>query len=111
MINYENIKKQLENDNLLKVITIEHITGFFIYENVMIINYDGNGYRIIFDNNNVLIQMLVIGDVVNGITYFDDAIDFENNNIKVENDNIIDIIKNTIAYCEHKFGKFTDYEY
>ena len=109
----EQIKNELQMDKNLIVIGIENCGDCFIHENVAIINYNGNGYRIIFDEKYVLVQMLMIGDIdKNGNVCFDEACDYiGNHHIIGTFETVAEIVKSQIEYCEWKFGKFTDYDY
>ena len=112
-MNLEKIKNELELDEKLKVVVIESgYAGSFIYDNAMIINYAGNGYRIIFDEKHVLVQLLEYAYIdENGITNFDDAFDYIGGHHLLILETVPEIIKSQIEYCEWKFGKFTNYDY
>ena len=112
-MNFEKLKNELELDEKLKVVVIESgYSGSFIYDNAMIINYAGNGYRIIFDEKHVLVQLLEYAYIdENGITNFDDACDYIGGHHLLILETVPEIIKSQIEYCEWKFGKFTNYDY
>ena len=111
-MNFEKLKNELGLDEKLKVVVIEGgYAGGFIYDNAMIINYAGNGYRIIFDEKHVLVQLLEYAYIdENGITSFDDACDYIGGHHLLILETVPEIIKSQIEYCEWKFGKFTEYE-
>lgn len=106
----EKIKNELERDEKLNVVVID--SGYsetFIYDNVMIINYDGNGYRVIFDEKHVLVQLLTSAYTDESGTYFDDVCDYIGGHHLLLIETVPEIVKSQIEYCEGKFGKFTEY--
>ena len=111
-MNFEKLKNELELDEKLNVVAFESGVGdLLLYDNIMIINYAGNGYRIIFDDTHVLVQMLMIADITNNSISFDEACDYVGNDHILISDTIAEVIKSQIEYCEWKFGKFTNYDY
>ena len=76
-MNLEKLKNELELDEKLNVVAFESGVGdLLLYDNIMIINYGGNGYRIIFDDTHVLVQMLMIADITDNSISFDEACDY-----------------------------------
>ena len=71
-MNFEKLKNELELDEKLNVVAFESGVGdLLLYDNIMIINYGGNGYRLIFDENHILIQLLTSAYM------YDNGIDFD----------------------------------
>lgn len=111
-MNFEKLKNELELDEKLNVVAFESGVGdLLLYDNIMIINYAGNGYRLIFDENHVLIQLLTSAYMYDNGIGFDEPLDYDGNDIDIPfNYSLAEIIKSQIEYCERKFGKFTEYE-
>ena len=109
----EKLKNELELDEKLNVVAFESgVADVLLYDNIMIINYNGNGYRLIFDENHILIQLLTSAYMYDNGIGFDEPIDYDGNDIDIPfNYSLAEIIKSQIEYCEWKFGKFTNYDY
>ena len=111
-MNFEKLKNELELDEKLNVVAFESGVGdLLLYDNIMIINYGGNGYRLIFDENHILIQLLTSAYMCDNGISFDEPIDYDGNDIDIPfNYSLAEIIKLQIEYCERKFGNFIEYE-
>ena len=82
-MNFEKLKNELELDEKLNVVAFESGVGdLLLYDNIMIVNYGGNGYRLIFDENHILIQLLTSAYMCDNGIGFDEPLDYDGNDIE-----------------------------